>query len=409
MCEQNRTGSEDWDMEQNDGLGMGIGSLTQVIDVPLRAEAADDGGAWRCDDGVPLVANGDLAVVADADAGLLAPDVGLPETLGDGADDGAVFGEGLLVGGLGCLAQFAVDFILVAVRDEWVEPKVGPEDLDDPVGGQEGDEAFLPVVVAAFDFAFGLGRGGIEQRDAVEVEGRAEWGEGVGGVGVAEGVEVHIQGQGQAVGLEDTGTEVEMSAEGFAGVKPRPGVEARGVIQDVQQHLLVGVAGQPGVGRGVVWPEGAVVAGLPAFDGLGWGFVAGVGSELMREGPAADAGPVGLEAEAAMEFAGDAVAGGGRFGGEEFGDQVGRCGGPVRVVIAAGEAGRPGFSVAVSAGQQVVSAQLVEASPADAQFEGDGFGWEEAGAGLGEEMADEGRGHTEGELVRELRCFMARS
>jgi len=35
--------------------------------------------------------------------------------------------------------------------------------------------------------------------DAVEVEGRAELGERVGVVGVEEGVEVHIQGQGQAV------------------------------------------------------------------------------------------------------------------------------------------------------------------------------------------------------------------
>ena len=47
VCEQNRTGSEDWDMDQDDGFGFGIGSLTEVIDVPIGAEAADDGGASR--------------------------------------------------------------------------------------------------------------------------------------------------------------------------------------------------------------------------------------------------------------------------------------------------------------------------------------------------------------------------
>jgi hypothetical protein len=42
-----------------------------------------------------LVADGDFAVVADADAGLLAPDVGPPRADGNGTDDGTFFGEGL--------------------------------------------------------------------------------------------------------------------------------------------------------------------------------------------------------------------------------------------------------------------------------------------------------------------------
>ena len=127
-------------------------------------------------------------------------------------------------------------------------------------------------------------------------------GEGVGVVGVEEGVVVHIKGQGQAVGLEDAGEEVEVGQEGFAGVEACAGVEARGVVEDFQQDLFVGTAGQPGVRGGVVLPEGAVVAGLPAFDGFGGGFVAGVGGELMCDGPAADAGAVGFEVEAAVEL-----------------------------------------------------------------------------------------------------------
>ena len=53
---------------------------------------------------------------------------------------------------------------------------VGTGQIADLVGGQEGDQAFLPVVVPAFDFAFGLGRWGIAEADPVEVEGVAELG-----------------------------------------------------------------------------------------------------------------------------------------------------------------------------------------------------------------------------------------
>ena len=169
------------------------------------------------------------------------------------------------------------------------------------------------------------------------MKGRAELGEGVGVVGVEEGVVVHIQGQGQAVGLEDAGKEVEVGQEGFAGVEACAGVEPRGVVEDFEQDLFVGAAGQPGVRGGIVLQEGPVIAGLPAFDGFGGGFEAGVGGELVCEGPAADAGPVGFEVEAAMDFAGDGAVGGGWFGGKEFGDQGGDFGGPIRLVIPARE------------------------------------------------------------------------
>jgi len=293
-----------------------------------------------------------------------------------------------LAGGVGCLAEFAVDFMLVGVGDELVEQMVRPDQFHDVVSGQEGNESFLPVVVTAFDFAFGLGRWGVEQLDAVEVEGRAELGEGVGVVGVEEGVVVHIKGQGQAVGLEDAGKEVEVGQEGFAGVEAGAGVETGGVVEDFQQDLFVGTAGQPGVRGGIVLPEGPVIAGLPAFDGFGGGFVAGVGGELMCEGPAADAGAVGFEVEPAVGFTGNGAVRRRGLGGKEFGDQGGDFGRPIRLVITAREPGEPSVGAALSAGEQVVGAQLVEAADADAQFEGDRFGREQPGAGLGEEVTD---------------------
>jgi len=103
------------------------------------------------------------------------------------------------------------------------------------------------------------------------------------------------------VGLEGTGEEVEVGQEGFTFVEPGPGVVARGVVEEVQQALFGGGSGEEGVWGSVVLPEGSEVAGLPAFDGFGWGFVAGVGGELVFDGPAADTGAVGFNLISAVE------------------------------------------------------------------------------------------------------------
>jgi len=198
---------------------------------------------------------------------------------------------------------------------------VGRGEFNDGFCGEQGDEAFLPVVVAAFDFAFGLGRGGVAELNPVKVEGLAELGEGIGIVGVKEGVVVHIKGQRETVGLADAREEVEVGEEGFSGIEARTGVEAGGVVEDFQEDLFVGAAVEEGVGCGVVLPEGAVITGLPAFDGFGRSFVARVGVEFVFDGPTANAGAVGVEVEAAVEFAGDGAVGGGGFGSEEFGGQ----------------------------------------------------------------------------------------
>ena len=100
---------------------------------------------------------GDFAVVADPDPGLLAPDKRPPGTSEGGTEDGTVLGEGFGAGGVWGGAEFAMDFLLVDVRRELVQQDVGFVQFEDLVGGQQRGQAFLPVVVAAFDFAFGLG------------------------------------------------------------------------------------------------------------------------------------------------------------------------------------------------------------------------------------------------------------
>ncbi len=140
-------------------------------------------------------------------------------------------------------------------------------------------------------------------------------------MGKEEGVVVHIQDQGHLLGQENAGEEIEMSQEGFPVIEARAGVVTGGVIQDVEQDLFVRVARQPGVGAGVVLPEGATVAGLPAFDGFGGGFETSVRGQTVLNGPASHTGPVGFEIQAAVKFAGGGAVGGRRLGGEQFGQQ----------------------------------------------------------------------------------------
>src|SRR5512137_225770 len=110
-------------------------------------------------------ADGDFAVVADSDSGLLAPDVRPPRAGWGGAQDGAILGQGMVTGGQWGGAQFAVDFMLVSMSEQLLGQGIGTTQFEDLVGGQEWRQTFLPVVVAAFDFAFGLGSGGVAQGD----------------------------------------------------------------------------------------------------------------------------------------------------------------------------------------------------------------------------------------------------
>jgi hypothetical protein len=189
-----------------------------------------------------------------------------------------------------------------------------------------------------------------------------------------------------------------MSEEGFAGVEAGAGVVTGGVIQDVEQGLFVGVARQPGVRAGVVLPDRAPVAGLPAFDGLADGFVAGVWSAVVGEGPAADAGAIGFETEPAMEFTGRGAVGGGRFGGEQFTEQSDDLDGPIRSMIAAGASGRPRVRLTLGTGRQIVGVDLVEPGERQSRFLGGGLRGEFLLAMAGEDVTNEGSGETMDQL-----------
>jgi hypothetical protein len=122
-----------------------------------------------------LGTDGNLAIVADAHAGAQAPDEGPPGTGRSWAEHAAVVSEGLGFSGVRRGAECAVDFVFVGVGHQLVEQWVSPGERANIFGGEEGRQAFLPVVMAALDFAFGLGRWGLAELDAVEVEGELQF------------------------------------------------------------------------------------------------------------------------------------------------------------------------------------------------------------------------------------------
>ena len=83
-----------------------------------------------------LRADGNFAIVADADFGLLAPNEGPPRTGWNRAQNGMFFGEGLLFGGVRGGSQFPVDFVLVAVWEQLIQEAVGSFQFNDVICGQ---------------------------------------------------------------------------------------------------------------------------------------------------------------------------------------------------------------------------------------------------------------------------------
>ena len=207
--------------------------------------------------------------------------------------------ESGLVGGVWSGADFAVEFVVIGVGEELFDESVCRGDGVDGFGGEERRQTFLPVVVAAFDFAFCLWGGSVAEGDAVEAEGFAELGESVWEVGEKEGVIIDIEGEREAVREEGEGEEMEVGGEVFCGVNASAGVEAGGIVDDAKKGIFTRVAGEPGVRGGIVLPQCAEVADLPAAHWICGLFKTSVWSELVSDGPSANACAVGLKSEAA--------------------------------------------------------------------------------------------------------------
>lgn len=295
-----RLGGVAWVSAQNGVMTAGVG-------------AEDDRRPGRHFQAEALGADGDTGVVAGFEDGALAPDVGPPRAAGHGTQRGAVFLYGDVPSVLRFHLKFAVDFVLVAVEAQGAHLRVGVREVGDVFAGEEGGEAVLPELVFAFDFAFGLRGGRVAEGDAIEVQRLAELGEGFRNVREEEGMEVHIEFEGQTAFEESGGEEVEVGQEGFAFVEFGTGEEAAAIVEHVE-HGKDGVdTGQPTMGRGVELPEFTDLGTLPAADGGGHFRVPLGMGELIFDGPATDLGAAQGEATEALDLAGGEAVVGGRF------------------------------------------------------------------------------------------------
>jgi hypothetical protein len=119
-----------------------------------------------------------------------------------------------------------MDFVCITVAAQVGEDRVGYVGCGDVFSGKEGWQPSLPVLVLAFDLAFGLWGPRIAQGDAVEVKGSPELGQGIGALGKEQTVAIDIKFQRQAMLAKRRGQEVKISQETLAMINRGPGADA---------------------------------------------------------------------------------------------------------------------------------------------------------------------------------------
>ena len=119
-------------------------------------EAENAFGSGRFFDAQTVGAEGDAAICTDFERGAHTPDARPPGTTGGGAQDGSVFFFGGVPGARRGLAQFAMDFVRVAMVAPGVALPVGFSQFRDFFTGETGRPSARPALVFALDFAFGL-------------------------------------------------------------------------------------------------------------------------------------------------------------------------------------------------------------------------------------------------------------
>lgn len=157
------------DMEENGGFLVCFGFLSEDGDIAVGVETVDDTGASSDARAQTFVADGHAAVGADFQTCTRTPDVGPPRATRNRAQDRAIFAAGFMGGSIGSAAQFAMNLLGVAMAAQIGQERVGGFRGGDVFSGEQSGKSALPVLVLAFDFAFGLGSVGVAQGDAVEV------------------------------------------------------------------------------------------------------------------------------------------------------------------------------------------------------------------------------------------------
>ena len=248
-----------------------MGRFFEDGDVAVVVMTANDAGVWGSVDVQALIADADFSVAANAGFGALSKDVGPPRAFWGWSQDGAFLSECLVPGGLRGGGDFAMFFHLVMVFAQGIEQVICRGQLINIFGLKERGQTFLPELVTALDFAFGLGSGSITEGDDIKAQSGGQLGVSLWGVGEEEAVIIDIETEGQTVGLEDAAEEVHVGEESFTWVKTGAEDDAAVIVEDVEQTGLPVLIGEPVVGRSIVLPELADLLSLPAPDGFALG------------------------------------------------------------------------------------------------------------------------------------------
>ncbi len=192
-----------------------------------------------------------------------------------------------------------MDLFCVVMVAQFFEQIVGFRESGYLLRGKERWEAFLPEVVRALDFAFGLRSRGVTQRDFVKAQGAAELGQSLWLTGKEEGMVIDVEGQREAMLTKGGGEEVEMGREIFAFVDASARDQAAVVINESQKRRLALLAREPAMGRGIVLPELADVLNLPAADWARRILARAKRSQTLSQSPSADRGVMQSEVMAA--------------------------------------------------------------------------------------------------------------
>ena len=188
--------------------------------------------------------------------------------------------------------EFAVDLMVVAVEPEVLDMRISLVDVGDLFASEEGGQTLLPKEVTAFDFPFGLRGWGIAKADAVEVEGLAQLGEGLGVMSEEDAMIIDIDFQRQPVFDKGGRQEIQIGQEQFALIDFGAGEDPAAIIEHVDHRKELGALDEPLVRGGVHLPEFTDLAALPTFDGsVGAVVRPGVG-EVVGDGPVTDLSPV---------------------------------------------------------------------------------------------------------------------
>ena len=362
-------------------------------------EAKDDFGAGRFFEAQPLGADGDTTIVADFEERAHAPDIVPPRTFGRGAQDGAFFFFGIIPGAQWSLAQFAMDFMGVAMGAQGVDVLVGFVELGDFFTGKIGRQATLPELVFAFDFAFGLGGGRVAQADVVELERPTQLGQRVRIVCEKEAVVIDVKLERTSMGEKGGGQKIEIGKKEFAFVNPGAGEKTAAIIEQVEHGKGDFGMGEPAVGRGIELPEFADLGALPAANRSEKAFGRDGVSEFIFDGPVPDLSAVELEGMEAQGFGGDKAIRRRRHAVESFAEQFQHGLRPGCGVVSSGSAGNPERVFFIGAGAEVGGEQNVKAAGRQAEFLGSVRGADSMIAERVEHMPDKGRSMAVDELL----------